>query len=59
MILLVTKCYSDYQKEDEMVHVAHMEVYRVLAVKPEGKNPPGRHRYVWPHNIKMDLKEIE
>jgi len=46
-----------------LIHVARMEerrkAYRVLAVKPEGKSPLGRHRYVWCYNVKMDLKEIE
>jgi hypothetical protein len=26
--------------------------------KPEGKRPPGRHRYRWEDNIRMDFREI-
>jgi hypothetical protein len=26
--------------------------------KPEGKRPPGRARYRWVDNIKMDVREI-
>jgi len=33
-------------------------VYRVLAGKPEGKRPLGRHRHRWEDNIKMDLQEV-
>jgi hypothetical protein len=40
-------------------HVARMVtrrcVYRVLAGKPEGKRPLGRHRRRWEDNIKIDL----
>jgi hypothetical protein len=42
-------------------HVAHGErrgVYRVLVGIPEGKIPPGRPKYRWEDNIKMDLKEV-
>jgi hypothetical protein len=42
-------------------HVARMGerkgVYRVLAGKPEGKRPLGRHRRRWEDNIKMDLRK--
>jgi hypothetical protein len=42
-------------------HVARMGegrgVYRVLAWRPEGKRPLGRHRRRWEDNIKMDLRE--
>ena len=44
------------------MHVARMGerrgVYRVLAVKPEGKRPLGRSRLRWEDNIKMDLQEV-
>jgi hypothetical protein len=30
--------------------------YRILVVKPEGRRPLGRRR--WVDNIKMDLREI-
>jgi hypothetical protein len=33
-------------------------VYRVLVGKPEGKNPLGRPRPRWEHNLKMDLQEV-
>jgi len=33
-------------------------VYRVLAVKPEGKRPLGRSRRRWEDSIKMDLQEV-
>jgi len=33
-------------------------VYRVLAGKPEGKNPVGKPRRRWDENIKMDLHEV-
>jgi len=33
-------------------------VYRVLLVKPEGKEPLGRPRRRWEDNIKMDLQEV-
>jgi hypothetical protein len=33
-------------------------VYKLLAVKPEGKRPLGRPRRRWINNIKMDLLEI-
>jgi hypothetical protein len=43
-------------------HVARMGtrrcVYRVLAGKPEGKRPLGRHRHRWEDNIKIDLQEL-
>jgi hypothetical protein len=32
--------------------------YKVLVVKPEGKQPLGRQRCRLEHNIKMDLREI-
>jgi hypothetical protein len=32
--------------------------YKILAGKPEGKRPIGRHRHKWKGNIKMDLKDI-
>jgi hypothetical protein len=32
--------------------------YRLLVVKPEGKRPPGRRRYRWVDNIRMDLVEV-
>jgi hypothetical protein len=32
--------------------------YRVLAGKPEGKRPLGRHRHAWEDNMKMDLQEV-
>jgi hypothetical protein len=32
--------------------------YRVLAGKPEGKRPLGRHRRRWDDNKKMDLQEV-
>jgi hypothetical protein len=35
------------------------KVYRLLVGKPEVKRPPGRPRYRWLHNIKMDLAEME
>jgi hypothetical protein len=31
--------------------------YRVLAGKPEGKRPLGRHRYRWEGNIQIDLTQ--
>jgi hypothetical protein len=34
-------------------------VYRVLVGKPEGKRPPGRARYRWEDNMKVDLQEVE
>ena len=43
-------------------HVARMGerrgVYRVLAVKSEGRRPLGRPRRRWKDNIKMDLQEM-
>ena len=43
-------------------HVARMGrrtvLYRVLAVKPEGKGTLGRHRCRWKDNIKMDLQKV-
>jgi hypothetical protein len=33
-------------------------VYRVLVGRPKGKRPPGRPRYRWEDNIKMDLREV-
>jgi hypothetical protein len=32
--------------------------YRILVGKPEGERPPGRPRYRWVDNNKMDLREI-
>jgi hypothetical protein len=32
--------------------------YSILAGKPEGKRPLGRHKHRWQDNIRMDLKEI-
>jgi hypothetical protein len=34
------------------------KVYKVLAVKPEGKSPLGRPRRRWEDGIRMDLREI-
>jgi hypothetical protein len=34
-------------------------VYRVLAWRPEGKGPLGRHRRMWDDNINLDLREVE
>ena len=31
---------------------------RVLMGRPDGKEPPGRPRYRWEDNIKMDLQEV-
>jgi hypothetical protein len=31
---------------------------KILAGKPEGKQPLGRPRHRWKDNIKMDLREI-
>ena len=43
-------------------HVARMGerrgLYRVLAGRPEGKNPLGRPRRRWEDNIKLDLQEV-
>jgi len=33
-------------------------VYRVRAGKPEGKTLPGRPKFRWEDNIKMDLQEM-
>jgi hypothetical protein len=33
--------------------------YTVLAGKPKGKRPFGRHRHSWEFNMKMDLQEVE
>jgi hypothetical protein len=33
-------------------------VYRVLVGKPEGKTLPGRPRFRWEENIRMDHKEV-
>jgi hypothetical protein len=33
-------------------------VYRILAVKPEGKRPLGRHRRKWEGNVKTYFREI-
>jgi hypothetical protein len=30
-------------------------LYNVLLGKPKGKRPPGRPKYIWENNIKMDL----
>jgi hypothetical protein len=35
-----------------------VNVYRILAGKPERKRPLGRPRRRWVDNIKMDLREI-
>jgi hypothetical protein len=32
--------------------------YNIMAGKPEGKRPRGRHWHRWEDNIKMDLREI-
>ena len=43
-------------------YVARMEesrsAFKILAGKPTGKRPLGRHRRRWEDNIRMDLKEI-
>jgi len=31
---------------------------RVLAGRPEGKRPPGRHRHRWVDNIEMDVLDV-
>jgi hypothetical protein len=33
-------------------------MYRILAGKPVGKRPLGRHKRRWEKNIKMDLQEV-
>jgi hypothetical protein len=33
-------------------------ILRVLVAKPAGKKPPGRPRYRWKDNMKMDLQEV-
>jgi hypothetical protein len=43
-------------------HVARMGgkrgAYRILVVRPEGRQPLGRPRCKWEDNIKMDLQEV-
>jgi hypothetical protein len=43
-------------------HVARMGegrgMHRVLAGKPEGRRPLGRHRHRWEYNIKLNLQEV-
>jgi len=38
---------------------AMRNAYNILARKPEGKSPLGRHRRRWEDNIKIDLRETE
>jgi hypothetical protein len=33
--------------------------YTVLAGKPEGKRPLGRHRHRWEFNMNLDLQEVK
>jgi hypothetical protein len=33
-------------------------LYRVLAVKPEGKRPVGRQRCRWEDGIRLELREM-
>ena len=33
-------------------------IHRVLVGKPEGERPPGRPKYRWEDNIKMELQEV-
>jgi hypothetical protein len=33
--------------------------YRVLVVRPEGKNPLERHKRRWEDNITMDIQEVK
>jgi hypothetical protein len=35
-----------------------INAYRILARKPEGERPLGRHRRRWEDNIRMDLREV-
>jgi hypothetical protein len=35
-----------------------MEMNRLLVGKPQGRRPLGRSRYLWLHNITMDLVEV-
>jgi hypothetical protein len=43
-------------------HVARMVqkrgMYRFLVEKPKGRRPPGRPRFRWVDNIRMDLQEV-
>jgi hypothetical protein len=43
-------------------HVAHMGekrgAYRILVGRPEGRQPLGRPRRGWEHNIKTDLQDV-
>jgi hypothetical protein len=43
-------------------HVTHMGTWmnacRILEGKAEGKRPPGRRKYRWEDNIKVDLRDI-
>jgi len=45
------------------VHVACMGdrrgAYMVSVWRPDGKRLPGRPRYRWEYNIKMDLQEVD
>jgi hypothetical protein len=44
-------------------HVAYMgemrNTYKIMARKPHGKRPCGRHRHRWEDNIRLYLREIE
>ena len=33
-------------------------IHRVFMGKPEGERPPGRPKYRWEDNIKMELQEV-
>jgi hypothetical protein len=53
---------STLKKMRRAGNVAHMgakrNAYRILAERPEGKRPLGRHRRRWENSTKTDHKEI-
>jgi hypothetical protein len=40
------------------LHIGERSVETLLVGKPEGRRPPGRHRFREEDDIKVDLKEI-
>ena len=60
-VLLIKHHSGDQVKKnkigwDRSKHGVRRSAYRILVVKPEGRNPLGTPRCRWEDNIKLDLR---
>jgi hypothetical protein len=56
-MLNVIQGFNKEIKSRKMWWAGHVNVYRVLVGKPEGKTPLGRQMRRWKVGIRMDLRE--